>query len=50
MAVGEAKVKHSGKLSGAGPGQGKRNHTPPCPSEELFFAEKMGAIQERFRW
>ena len=23
-------------------GKKKRNHTPPCPSEELFFAESYG--------
>ena len=28
----------------------KRKDTPPCSSEELFFAEKMGATEERFRW
>ena len=29
---------------------GKRNHTPPCSSAELFFADKMGSTEERFRW
>ena len=29
---------------------GKRKHTPPCSSAELFFAEKMGSTEERFRW
>ena len=29
---------------------GKRKNTPPCSSEELFFAEKMGATEERFLW
>ena len=28
----------------------KRNHTPPCSTAELFFAEKMGPTEERFRW
>ena len=27
---------------------GKRKHTPPCSSEELLFAEKLGVTEERF--
>ena len=29
---------------------GKRKRTPPCSSAELFFAEKIGSTEERFRW
>ena len=28
---------------------GKRDHTPPCSSEELFFAERKGVTKEHFR-
>ena len=27
--------------------QGKRNHTPPCCSDEIFFAEKKGGLKDK---
>ena len=29
---------------------GKREHTPPCSSEELSLPKEMGAAEERCRW